>query len=127
MNLIEYHHSLLIGIAILAISSVGFISNSILDYKRNERDYAVQIITGAPIKVITIASIVKQVTILIVSCIISIPLLVSLSKFLELDIMTANSFILSVAIAGILSAISILLDSISLKGIVPLEIVHNVE
>lgn len=118
---------LLIGIAILAISSVGFISNSILDYKRNERDYAVQIITGAPIKIVSVTSIAKKATILIVACIISIPLLISLSKLLELDVMTANSFILSVVIAGILSAISILLDWISLKGIVPLEIVHNVE
>ena len=116
---------LLIGIAILAISSVGFISNSILDYKGNERDYAIQIITGAQIKTIAITSIAKKVTILIASSVISIPLLVSLGKLLELDIMTANSFILAVTIAGILSAISILLDWISLKGIAPLEIVQG--
>ncbi|NMA80017.1 MAG: hypothetical protein GX967_05170, partial [Clostridiales bacterium] len=103
--------------------SVGFISNSILDYKRNERDYAVQIITGAPIKMVSVTSITKKATILIASCIISIPFLISLSKLLEIDVMTANSFILSVAIAGILSAISVLFDFISLRKITPLKVV----
>ena len=106
---------LITAVWILIITSIGFLANSYLNFRKNENGYKSLLIVGAPMRELTIPFVIRSILCVAVSMGLAVPAVIIISKQIGIEYKGFGELLIAFVPAAALSTLVILASLISMR------------